>query len=122
MNTAGENCMANARFNARGRSPRTPRRVRMALFVPLLCFILIGTFFIYHVSPFSHSSDAQASTLVMLPGHVPGLEKTSVLQGPANPNAPIQALVGYRLRNQQQLKGYVDTMSRPHSVTAHRYL
>src|ERR1700730_9440667 len=114
--------MANARFNAWGKSPRAPRRVQMSLFIPLICFLLIGTFFVYHVSPFGHSRSAQASTLVTLPGHVPGLEKSSALQGPADPNTPIQVLVGFRLRNQQMLKSYVDSMSRPHSVTAHRYL
>lgn len=114
--------MANARFNAWGKSPRTPRRVERMLFIPLICFLLIGTFFIYHLSPFGHSRGAQASILVTLPGQVPGLEKSSMLQGPADPNTPVQVLVGFRLRNEQMLKSYVDSMSRPHSVTAHRYL
>jgi len=114
--------MANARFKAWGESPRTPRRVQLALFIPLICFLLIGMSFVYHIAPFGHTRSAQASTLVTLPGHVPGLEKSSALQGPADPATPIQVLVGFRLRNQQMLKSYVDSMSRPHSVTAHRYL
>ncbi len=114
--------MANARFTAWGKSPRTPRRVQMALFIPLICFLLLGTFFVYHISPFGQTRSAQASTLVTLPGHVPGLEKSSTLQRPADPNTPIQVLVGYRLRNQQMLTSYVDSMSRSRSVTAHRYL
>src|SRR5713101_5728910 len=122
MNIAGETFMANARFNAWGKSPRTPRRVQMALFIPLICFLLIGTFFVYHLSPFGHNRGAEASALVILPGHVPGLEKNSALLGPTDPHTSIQVLVGFRLRNQQMLKDYVDSMSRPHSVTAHRYL
>ena len=114
--------MAHARFHVRGRSPRTPRRRQLALFIPLICFLLTGTFFVSHLSPFGHSRDAQASTLVTLPGHVPGLEKSSALAGPADPHASMQVLVGFRLRNEQGLKNYVDAMSRPHSVTAHRYL
>jgi Pro-kumamolisin, activation domain len=122
MKIAGEIFMANARFNAWGKSPRTPRRVQMALFIPLICFLLIGTFFVYHFSPFGHNRGAEASTMVILPGHVPGLEKNSALLGPTDPHTTIQVLVGFRLRNQQMLKDYVDSMSRPHSVTAHRYL
>src|SRR5579859_3973518 len=114
--------MANARFNAWGRSSRAARGRQLALFIPLLCFLLIGTFFVYHLSPFGQTRDAQASTLVTLPGHVPNLEKSSVLQGPADPSTSIQVLIGFRLRNEQMLKNYVDSMSRPHSVTAHRYL
>lgn len=114
--------MANARFDARRRNSRAPRRRQLALFIPLICFLLTGTFLVYHFSPFAQTRDAQASTLVTLPGHVPGLEKSSALQGPADPNTSIQALVGFRLRNEQMLKNYVDSMSRPHSVTAHRYL
>ncbi len=114
--------MAHARFDTWGRSSRAPRWRQLALFIPLICFFLTGTFFVYHLSPFGQTRDAQASTLVTLPGHVPGLEKNSVLQGPADPNTAIQVLVGYRLRNEQMLKNYVDLMSRPHSVTAHRYL
>ncbi|HEY6540499.1 MAG TPA: hypothetical protein VIZ18_06155, partial [Ktedonobacteraceae bacterium] len=78
--------MANARFNAWGRSSRAPRRWQLALFIPLISFLLTGTFFVYHLSPFGQTRDAQASTLVTLPGQVPGLEKSSVLQGPADPN------------------------------------
>src|SRR5260370_1123886 len=122
MKIVGETFMANARFNAWGKSPRTPRREQMALFIPLTCFLLIGTFFVYHLSPFGHNRGAEASALVILPGHVPGLEKNSALLGPTDPHTTIQVLVGFRLRNQQMLKDYVDSMSRPHSVTAHRYL
>ena len=114
--------MANARFNGRGKSPRTPRRMPVALIISLICFLLIGAFFVYRASPSGQIGNAQASTLVTLPGHVPGLEKNSTLQGPADPHTSIEVLVGYRLRNQQLLKSYVDSMSRPHSVTAHRYL
>ena len=114
--------MPNARFHAPERSSHAPRRRRLALFIPLICFLLTGTFFVYHLSPFGQTRNAQASTLVTLPGHVPGLVKSSMLQGPADPNTPVQVLVGFRLRNEQMLKSYVDSMSRPHSVTAHRYL
>ena len=114
--------MAAERFYVRGRRTRTPRRVQLLFAIPLLCVLLLGTFVTYRLFPFGHSKDAQASSLVQLHGHVPGLVKRSTLQGPTDPNTPLQLLVGFQLRNQQSLKNYVDTMSHPHSTTAHRYL
>ena len=114
--------MATARFNVRGRRTRTPRRVQLLFAIPLLCVLLLGTFVTYRLFPFGHSKNVQASSLVQLHGHVPGLVKRSTLQGPTDPNIPVQLLVGFQLRNQQSLKNYVDTMSHPHSTTAHRYL
>lgn len=113
--------MATARLHSWGNGPRTPRRVSLVLVVLLLCATITGALVTLRFLP-GRTTGAQASTLVQLPGHIPGLVKRSVQLGAADPNSPIQLMIGLRPRNAQALKSYVDSLSRSHSTTAHRYL
>ncbi len=95
--------------------------------LPLAFLVILGTLFTVCFSPFTGGhkgpyGNAHASTLVKLPGHVPGLIKKSQLLGPTDPNTPVSLLVGLHLRNAANLQAYVDSLSRSHSVTGRHYL
>lgn len=98
------------------------RRMRVLALVPLLLLFVLATLFISRFSPFGFSMGAQASSLVQLPGHVPGLVTRSTLLGPTDPTTPVKLLIGLHPRNEASLKAYVDTLTLQHSATAHRYL
>lgn len=114
--------MGTVRFRLRGNRRRTPRLVYPLVIIPLLCTVLLGALAALHLSLSGLSGSARASSLVNIPGHVPGLIKSSTLLGPTDPNTPVQLMIGLRLRNQAGLKDYVDSLARRHSTTAHRYL
>lgn len=114
--------MAFGRFRPWEKSPRIRRSWRSLAIIPLLFLFVLGTLFTLHISQFGHSTGAQASGLVKLAGHVPGLIKKSTLLGSADPNTPTELLIGLHPRNEASLKVYVETLARPHSTTAHRYL
>lgn len=114
--------MAFGRFRPWEKSPHIRRSWWSLALIPLLLLFVLGTLFTLHTSGFGHSTGVQASGLVKLPGHVPGLIKKSALLGPADPNTPIKLLIGLHPRNEASLKTYVETLARPHSTTAHRYL
>ena len=90
------------------------------MLVPLLCVFLLGTLFYF--SPFHLVTNVQANGLASLPGQVPELVRKSHLIGATDPATPVTLMVGLRLRNQASLQAYVNTLSRPHTVTAHHYL
>lgn len=112
--------MANARFHGWGKRARS-RRSALLLSIPLVCVLLLGTIVTYHLLPSGNSSRASNGTVQIL-GHVPGLVKTSTLLGQADAAKQIQLLVGFKPRDAQALKNYVDSMSLPQSANAHRYL
>src|SRR5579871_2853307 len=119
-----ENCrryfMANARFHGWGKRARS-RRSALLLSIPLVCVLLLGTIVTYHLLPSGSTSRASNGT-VQIPGHVPGLVKSSALLGQADAAKQIQLLVGFKPRDAQALKNYVDSMALPQSANAHRYL
>jgi kumamolisin len=78
--------------------------------------------FTFHISPFAYFTDAHASGLTKLGGHVPGLIKKSSLLGPTDPNTPVNLLVGLHPRNAANLKSYVAALSRKNSTIEHHYL
>jgi kumamolisin len=114
--------MAFGRFRPWEKSPRIQRTWRSLAIIPLLFLLVLGTLFTLHTPGFGHSTGVQASGLAKLPGHVPGLIKKSTLLGRADPNTPTELLIGLHPRNEASLKVYVETLARPHSTTAHRYL
>lgn len=112
--------MANARFHGWGKRARS-RRSALLLSIPLVCVLLLGTIVTYHLLPSGSTSRASNGT-VQIPGHVPGLVKSSALLGQADAAKQIQLLVGFKPRDAQALKNYVDSMALPQSANAHRYL
>src|SRR5215472_13655995 len=103
--------MAFRRFCEWEKSPRIRRSWHSVALIPLLFLFVMGTLFTLHTSGFGHSTSVQASGLVKLPGHVPGLIKKSTLLGPADPNTPIKLLIGLHPRNEASLKTYVETLT-----------
>ncbi len=113
--------MANARFHVWGKRARS-RRSALLVSIPLLCLLIIGSMVAYHLLPSGNTTPAHASGTVQIPGHVPGLEKTSTLLGQTDPHMSIQLLIGLKPRDAQGLQSYVDSMGQPQSSNAHRYL
>jgi subtilase family serine protease len=114
--------MSTGRFHVGRKKPHVSLGRRSLALIPLLFLFVWGTLFTLHTSPFAHLTNAQASGLTKLGGHVPGLIKKSTLLGPTDPNTPVSLLIGLHPRNEANLKDYVDALSRKHSTTEHRYL
>lgn len=100
----------------------TPRRKHHIILIFTLLFFLLGTGISFSYSLLEHPSGARASTLVILPGHVPSLIRKSQLLGPTDPSTSINIMVGLRLRNEAALRTFVDNMSKVHSVTGRHFL
>jgi Pro-kumamolisin, activation domain len=114
--------MAHARFNDRGKSSRSPRRRQLLLALPLLCLLVFGSLVAYHVLPIGQTTRVQASGLVQIPGHVPGIIKKSVLLGSTDPHTPVQLLIGLRPRNAQAMKAQADMLGQLRPAPARRYM
>src|SRR5262249_37830509 len=105
---------------SKAHKPRLKRRLFSVLpLLSLFIFIVIGD---ARLIGSSTSASASAASLVSLPGHVPGLVKTSTQLGSADANQSISLVVGLRLRNAQSLKNYVDSQSHAKSITAQHHM
>ncbi|HYX50329.1 MAG TPA: protease pro-enzyme activation domain-containing protein, partial [Ktedonobacteraceae bacterium] len=114
--------MSSGRIHVEGKKTRVLRGKHPLALVPLLFLLICGILFTLHASPFNHLVSARGNGLTQLNGHVPALIKKSTLLGPTDPNTPVELLIGLHPRNEANLKSYVDTLSRTHSTTGHRYL
>ena len=104
------------------RGPQTKRKWlrRSTVALPLLCLLIFGT--IIGVRLAGNANDASAAGLAPIKGQVPGLVKTSALVGATDTNQKLALSVGLQMRNVNNLKAYVDSMSRPKSLTSHKHL
>ena len=114
--------MSTGRIHEGGKKPHNSWGKHPLALIPLLSLLIWGIVFTLHFSPLGHIINVQANGLTPLKDHVPGLIKKSTLLGPTDPNTSVELLLGLHPRNEANLKSYVDTLSRTHSTTGHRYL
>ncbi len=114
--------MSTGRIHVGGKKPHISWGKHPLALVPLLFLLIWGLVFTLHFSPLGHIINVRANGLTQLKDHVPGLIKKSAMLGPTDPNTPVKLLIGLHPRNEANLKSYVDTLSRSHSTTGHRYL
>src|SRR5438552_13999800 len=114
--------MSTGRNHVGGKRPQISWGKHPLALVPLLFLLIWGIVFTLHFSPLGHIINVRANGLTQLRNHVPGLIKKSTVLGPTDPNTPVKLLIGLHPRNEANLKSYVETLSRSHSTTGHRYL
>ncbi len=96
-------------------STRSAWAKRATIVLPLLCLLIFGT--VIGANLLSSAINANAASLVPITGHVPALVKTSQLVGSTDANQSISLSIGLKLRNEDSLKSYVNSMSRANSIT-----
>lgn len=88
--------------------------------LPLLCLLIFGT--VIGTRLFDNATSADAASFASINGEVPSLVKTSTLVGATDTNQALSLSIALKLRNADNLKAYVDSMSHAKSLTAHQQL
>lgn len=91
----------------RGRGRRLLRKYRFIL-IPVTGLFLISITLLMYLAPWKQFTNAHASSLTQIPGHVPALVAKSRLLGPTDAAQSVTLMVGLHLRNQSNLAAYIN--------------